>query len=50
MISITVPVYNAGKRFRKSLDSILSQTYSNRKLLLIDDGSKDDFGEIRMLM
>ena len=46
MISIIVPVYNAEKRLRKCLDSILSQTYSDFELLLIDDGSKDQSGEI----
>lgn len=46
MISIIVPVYNVEKYLRKCLDSILSQTYSDFELLLIDDGSKDQSGVI----
>lgn len=46
MISIIVPVYNAEQYLCKCIDSILSQTYSNWELLLIDDGSKDSSGEI----
>lgn len=46
MISIIVPVYNAEKKLRKCVGSILSQTYSDLELLLVDDGSKDESGEI----
>lgn len=45
-ISVIVPVYNAEACLRKCVDSILSQTFSNLELLLIDDGSKDKSGEI----
>ena len=45
MISIIVPVYNVEKYLRKCIDSILSQTYSDFELLLIDDGSKDASGK-----
>lgn len=46
MISIIVPIYNVEKYLRKCIDSILSQTYSDFEVLLIDDGSKDQSGEI----
>jgi len=45
-ISIIVPVYNVEKYLRKCIDSILTQTYSNWELLLIDDGSPDRSGKI----
>ena len=45
-ISVIVPVYNAEAGLRKCVDSILSQTFTNLELLLIDDGSKDKSGEI----
>lgn len=45
-ISIIVPVYNAEKYIHKCIDSILSQTFADFELLLIDDGSRDNSGKI----
>ena len=45
-ISVIVPVYNAEAFLHRCIDSILSQTYTDFELLLIDDGSKDKSGEI----
>ncbi len=44
--SIIVPVYNAEKYINKCVDSILAQTYEDFELLLINDGSKDNSGNI----
>jgi glycosyltransferase involved in cell wall biosynthesis len=41
LVSILIPVYNAGAFLRPSVESILSQTYSNLEILVIDDGSTD---------
>lgn len=41
-ISVVVPVYNVGDRLSYCLDSLLSQTYADFEVLLIDDGSTDD--------
>ena len=41
MISIIIPVYNVEKFVRQCLDSILSQSYKNYEVILIDDKSKD---------
>lgn len=46
LISIIIPVYNAEKYICECLDSILSQSFTDFELLLIDDGSKDRSGEI----
>lgn len=43
-ISIIVPVYNTEKYLDRCIYSILSQTYTNFELLLIDDGSTDSSG------
>lgn len=45
-ISVIVPVYNARQYLAKCIDSILSQTFTDFELLLIDDGSPDRCGEI----
>ena len=42
MISIVIPVYNAEDYLRKSIESILRQTYPVWELILIDNGSEDD--------
>lgn len=41
LISIILPIYNVGDYLAKCLNSIISQTYSNLEILLIDDGSTD---------
>lgn len=45
-ISIIIPVYNAEKFLHRCIESILTQTFSDFELLLIDDGSKDSSGFI----
>lgn len=42
LISIIVPVYNAEKYISKCIDSILSQTFKDFELILINDGSTDN--------
>lgn len=45
-ISVIVPVYNVEKYLQRCIDSILTQTFSDFELILIDDGSPDSSGEI----
>ena len=45
-LSIIVPIYNGERYLRKCIDSILSQTYTDFELILVDDGSKDSSLEI----
>jgi len=41
LVSVLIAVYNAGAFLRSSVESILSQTYKNLEILIIDDGSTD---------
>lgn len=44
--SIIVPVYNVEKQLDYCVKSLLNQTFSDYEVLLIDDGSKDNSGEL----
>lgn len=46
-ISIIAPVYCVPEHFlRECIDSLISQTYRNIEIILVDDGSPDDCGKI----
>ncbi len=45
-LSVIVAVYNIAAYLPECLDSILSQDYEHLEVILINDGSKDDSGEI----
>lgn len=46
LVSIVLPTYNREDYIRRSVLSVLSQTYEKYELLVIDDGSTDDTGNI----
>lgn len=46
LISVIVPVYNVENYLYKCISSIITQSYGNFELILIDDGSIDKSGEI----
>ncbi|VTG11094.1 glycosyl transferase, family 2 [Streptococcus pneumoniae] len=46
LISIVVPIYNTGKYLVECVEHILKQTYQNIEIILVDDGSTDNSGEI----
>lgn len=46
LISVVIPIYNVEKFLPPCIDSVLSQTYKNIEVLLIDDGSPDGCGQL----
>ena len=46
LVSVIMSVYNDANRVKKSIESILNQSYSNIELLIMDDGSTDNTFEI----
>lgn len=45
-ISIVIPVFNASQYIAETVESVISQTYTNWELILVNDGSLDDSGII----
>ena len=46
IISIIIPVYKVEKYLARCVDSVLSQTFSDFELILVDDGSPDKSPEL----
>lgn len=45
-ISVVVPVYNVEKYLSECLESIIAQSYKNLEIILVNDGSSDNSGNI----
>ena len=42
LVTVVVPNYNYGRFLRAAIDSVLAQTFTDREVLVVDDGSTDD--------
>ena len=42
LVSVVVPMHNAGDRIATTLRSVVGQSYTQLELVLVDDGSQDD--------
>ena len=49
MVSIVIPVYNAEKYLKDTIENIKSQTYKNWELILVNDCSTDDSKNVAKL-
>ena len=41
LISVIIPCFNGGKLLVRSLNSVIKQTWCNKEIILVDDGSYD---------
>ncbi len=46
LVSVIIPVYNAAAYVREAIESVRAQTYPNREIVCVDDGSSDDSLEV----
>ena len=46
LVSVIVPVYNVAPYLEQCLDSIVNQSYRNLEIILVDDGSTHESGDI----
>jgi GT2 family glycosyltransferase len=45
-VSVIIPAYNAARFVRQTIESVLSQGYSNCEIILVNDGSTDATGDV----
>ena len=45
-VSVIVPTYNRADRLERALNSIVSQTYQDFELIVVDDGSTDKTSQL----
>ena len=46
LVSILIPAYNSAKYIHSAIESAVSQTWPNKEIIVVDDGSKDDTYQI----
>ncbi len=50
LISVIIPMYNTSQYISKTVESVLSQTYDNFEVIIVDDGSTDNGAQIVKLL
>jgi glycosyltransferase involved in cell wall biosynthesis len=45
LVTVAIPTYNRPNRLKRALDSVADQTYNNIEIVVVDDGSDEDYVE-----
>ena len=48
LVSILMPIYNYGNRINQTLKSVFNQDYTNYEIILVDDGSTDEYVKLKL--
>ena len=46
LVSVVIPAYNSSSHIGKCLEHLIHQTYTNLEIIVVNDGSKDNTGDV----
>jgi glycosyltransferase involved in cell wall biosynthesis len=46
LVSVVIPAYNRGSLIRKTIESVINQSYANLEILVVDDSSVDNTADV----